>query len=93
MRWVLSICLLCLSTYLSVLLANSSDTHSESASSVSKQNVSPSDGTNLDILLDRDAIAAYEIDRKAREFNSETNQESEVKRVNIKRYEWLQAYR
>jgi len=86
-RWLLSICLMCLSTYLSVLLASSSISNSEIALSASKEPASEWNGRTVDILLDADAIAAYEIDRKARALNSSSvfKKDSEVKLENINR--------
>ena len=88
MRWLLSIFLLCLSTYLSVLLASSSITNSEVALSASQERALDWGGGTADVLLDADTIAAYEIDRKARELNSsfEFKKDSEVKPKNINRY-------
>jgi hypothetical protein len=86
-RWLLSISLMCLSTYLSVLLANSSISNSEVALTASEEPAIEWDGRTVDVLLDADAIAAYEIDRKARELNSgsEFKTDSEVKSDNINR--------
>jgi len=86
-RWLLSISLMCLSTYLSVLLANSSISNSEVALTASEEPAIEWDGRTVSILLDADAIAAYKIDRKARELNSSYvfKKDSEVKPENINR--------